>query len=130
MLLLRSYHDKDFLAISSFFSDGRNLSKDEQLRLKTILINNYVVVCEILGEIVGYAIFFLEQGHIFKLQAQNSLHHKDILEALLYDIEKKAKKLQITKLTLQSNSSTNSVLFQSLGFLKSKDINNLTKSLA
>ncbi|WDI36634.1 hypothetical protein [Entomospira culicis] len=104
MLLLRTYHHDDYSAIMQLLlSLDKTLDEDEIARLQPLLINNYTIVCEVLGKIVGYALFFVDQGHIFSLRTQaNMPEQEDIIHALLRRIQEKATESKLTQVTINN----------------------------
>ncbi|NIZ41199.1 hypothetical protein PVA45_06750 [Entomospira entomophila] len=128
MLLLRTYHDDDLTALMNLFVNQHATDEqDDLIRLKSLLNNNYALVCEELGSIVGFALFFGDQGHIFDLRTIEA-NAEEILSILLSRIEERANHLNLPQITVNLDIH-HANLFTALGFHPSPSGQFLVKKL-
>ncbi|WDI33825.1 hypothetical protein PVA44_06290 [Entomospira nematocerorum] len=128
MLLLRTYHDDDFPAVIELFEDQQVTNEEDDLiRLKSLFHNNYALVCEELGSIVGFALFFCDQGHIFDLRTTAN-NAEEIIYILLSRIEEKANELNLSQITININMN-HANTFTTIGFTPSSSGQFLMKKI-
>jgi N-acetylglutamate synthase-like GNAT family acetyltransferase len=89
--------------------------ESDAIRQNSSFINNYTLVAEVLGESVGFASLYPEQGHIQRLCVIPHPEYTQIVQALLSAMEKHVKKLNLSQITIQTPLPTQA-FFQSQNF--------------
>jgi N-acetylglutamate synthase-like GNAT family acetyltransferase len=131
MLLLRSYHDNDLSAIIALIPKDASTQKDVQMAyLAPLLATHYSIVCEVSGEVVGFAIFQCAKGEIISIYAKTNQPTHEIFRAMLFRIEEKAHELQLHDITLHTTSKADIAPLHALGFEQMESYGLLHKSLS